>query len=253
MLGKAASAAIRGLSQAFIVYLLALALAVELSVNPLAIAGVTAFIMLGSALFSTLSLIIACIVKTRFIGIDQVLTMPIFFASNAIYPIALMSGWLRTVARINPLTYQVDALRALMLAGGTSVFGIATDFTVQRSLRLHWLVWRQGSMPLANAEIAGQLEKIADLLDIEGANQFRIRAYRRAARVIGELPHNVVEMLDSGEDLDELPGIGRDLAGKISEIARQGHLPLLDELERKAPPGIAALLAHVSLFCRVGR
>jgi ABC-2 type transport system permease protein len=79
-----------------------------------------------------LSLIIACLVKTRerFMGIGQVITMPIFFASNAIYPLDIMPGWLRAVASINPLTYEVDALRALMLRGGVSVFGIGTDFAV---------------------------------------------------------------------------------------------------------------------------
>jgi ABC-2 type transport system permease protein len=72
----------------------------------------------------------ACIVKTRerFMGVGQFLTMPIFFASNAIYPITLMPGWLRAVVRVNPLSYQVDALRRLMLAGGHSQFGLAVDF-----------------------------------------------------------------------------------------------------------------------------
>src|SRR2546428_559207 len=63
-------------------------------------------------------------------GIGQVLTMPLFFASNAIYPVDLMPGWLRVVAAINPLTYQVDALRALMIQGGTSTFGLGLDFAV---------------------------------------------------------------------------------------------------------------------------
>src|SRR2546422_3551218 len=63
-------------------------------------------------------------------GIGQVLTMPLFFASNAIYPVALMPGWLRVVAAVNPLTYQVDALRALMIQGGTSTFGLGLDFAV---------------------------------------------------------------------------------------------------------------------------
>ena len=82
--------------------------------------------------FSTLSLIIACLVKTRerFMGIGQVLTMPLFFASNAIYPLAMMPAWLQVIARVNPLTYQVDALRALMLPSGESAFGIGTDFAV---------------------------------------------------------------------------------------------------------------------------
>ena len=88
--------------------------------------------MLGSALFSTLSLIIACIVKTRerFMGIGQVLTMPIFFASNAIYPLSLMPAWLSAVSHVNPLTYEVDALRALMLTQGTSDYGLLLDFGV---------------------------------------------------------------------------------------------------------------------------
>jgi DNA polymerase (family 10) len=98
-------------------------------------------------------------------------------------------------------------------------------------------------MPVVNAEIASQLDKVADLLDIEGANPFRVRAYRRAARLIGELPRNVTDMLARGEDLDELPGIGRDLADKIAVIARGEHLPMLDELEREVSPGITALLA----------
>ncbi len=133
VLGKAASAAVRGLSQAAIVYVLALAMGVHIALHPSRILGVAAMIVLGAGLFSTLSLIIACIMKTRerFMGIGQVLTMPIFFASNAIYPIALMPGWLRAAARANPLTYEVDALRALMLEQGVSVFGLTTDFMVQ--------------------------------------------------------------------------------------------------------------------------
>jgi len=98
-------------------------------------------------------------------------------------------------------------------------------------------------MPILNAEIAKQLEQVADLLDIEGANPFRVRAYRRAARLIGELPRNVADMVAAGESLDELPGIGKDLAEKIAILARGGELPILKELERQAPPGITALLA----------
>jgi ABC-2 type transport system permease protein len=88
--------------------------------------------VLAAALFATFSLVIACIVKTRerFMGVGQVLTMPLFFASNAIYPTAIMPGWLRTVALLNPLTYVVDALRTSMLAGSTSTFGLAFDYVV---------------------------------------------------------------------------------------------------------------------------
>ncbi len=132
VVGKAISAGVRALSQALIVYLLALLLGVGIDLNPLNILGVAVVIVLGSALFSTLSLIIACIVRTRerFMGIGQVLTMPIFFASNAIYPLSLMPAWLRIVSRINPLTYEVDALRALMLVQGSSEYGLAIDFGV---------------------------------------------------------------------------------------------------------------------------
>ncbi len=98
-------------------------------------------------------------------------------------------------------------------------------------------------MPVVNAEIASQLNTVADLLDIEGANPFRVRAYRRAARMLGALPRSVADMLAAGEDLDALPGIGKDLAGKIASIVRGGHLPLLDELARELPPGITTLLA----------
>jgi ABC-2 type transport system permease protein len=132
VLGKALSAGIRSLSQAVIIYLLALLLGVKLNWSPLALAGVLLVVILGAALFSTFSLIIACLVKTRerFMGIGQVLTMPLFFASNAIYPISLMPGWLQVTSHINPLSYQVDALRALMLQNGVSSFGLAMDFAV---------------------------------------------------------------------------------------------------------------------------
>ena len=130
--GKALSAGVRGLSQAVIVYALAAALGVKIDWNPLALIGVVAVIILGAALFSTFSLIVACLVKTRerFMGIGQIMTMPLFFASNAIYPIAIMPGWLQVISRGNPLTYEVDALRTLMLAGGASVFGLGLDMGI---------------------------------------------------------------------------------------------------------------------------
>ncbi len=132
VLGKALSAAVRGFSQAFIIYVLALVLGIGVSLLPLHIVGAILFVALGSILFSTLSLIMACLVKTRerFMGIGQVMTMPIFFASNAIYPISLMPPWLQHIARLNPLTYEVDALRALMLTGGASIYGLGSDALV---------------------------------------------------------------------------------------------------------------------------
>jgi len=129
VIGKALASSVRGLSQSIVVYVCAALMGVSLSFQPGHIALVALFIVMASALFSTFSLIIACIVKTRerFMGIGQFLTMPIFFASNAIYPISLMPGWLRAIARINPLSYEVDALRSLMLTNGHSQLGVVSD------------------------------------------------------------------------------------------------------------------------------
>ena len=131
--GKALAAGVRALSQAVVVCVLGLLLGARLVLTPSSILGVLFFLMLGAALFSTFSLVIACLVKTRerFMGIGQVLTMPLFFASNAIYPLAMMPPWLKTISTMNPLSYQVDALRALMIENSVSSFGFATDFSVQ--------------------------------------------------------------------------------------------------------------------------
>lgn len=130
--GKGMSAAMRGLAQAVVIYLLALVLGIRLDAGAAALCGVVFFVALGGAIFSTFSLIVACLVKTRerFMGIGQVLTMPLFFVSNAIYPLTMMPPWLRGLARFNPLTYLVDALRALMVVGGTSGFGLGVDAAV---------------------------------------------------------------------------------------------------------------------------
>jgi len=133
VLGKAISAGIRTLPQAIIIYILALILGVHMNPNPLAILGVIVLVMLGAACFSTFSMIIACLLKTRdrVMGIGQVLTMPLFFASNAIYPIAIMPGWLQVIARGNPLTYVVDGIRMLMLANATiDLSGLGIDMLV---------------------------------------------------------------------------------------------------------------------------
>lgn len=130
--GKAASAGVRALAQAVVVYLAAAGLGVGLRLTLPALVGVVAALLVGSALFATFSLIIACLVKTRerFMGIGQVLTMPLFFASIAIYPLAIMPGWLRRLALVNPLSYEADALRTLMLPHWHSAFGLPTDFAV---------------------------------------------------------------------------------------------------------------------------
>jgi ABC-2 type transport system permease protein len=132
VLGKGLSAGVRTLSQALIIYLLSLLLGVKLNWHPLALLHVVLVVILAATMFATFSLIIACIVKTRerFMGVGQVLTMPLFFASNAIYPTDMMPGWLKTASHLNPLTYVVDALRTSMLAGSPSAFGLGVDYAV---------------------------------------------------------------------------------------------------------------------------
>jgi len=97
-------------------------------------------------------------------------------------------------------------------------------------------------MPKHNADIAVIFEEIADLLEIQGANPFRIRAYRNAARIVGELSQEVSRLLEKGEDLTRLPGIGDDLAAKIKEIVDSGHCSLLQRLHTELPPAITELL-----------
>ncbi len=91
-------------------------------------------------------------------------------------------------------------------------------------------------MPVQNAEIAAMFDQAAELLEIGGENQFRVRAYRRAAREIEGLPKAVASLLKSGRALSELPGIGKDLAGKIADIVKTGHFGLLDTLKTSRRP-----------------
>jgi ABC-2 type transport system permease protein len=142
VLGKGLAAGGRTLSQAAVVYALAFVLGVKLDGRPLSLLNVLVIVVLAATLFATFSLVIACIVKTRerFMGVGQVLTMPLFFASNAIYPTAIMPGWLRAVSHLNPLTYVVDALRTCMLAHGASAFGLGTDYAVMLAATLILIV-----------------------------------------------------------------------------------------------------------------
>ena len=97
-------------------------------------------------------------------------------------------------------------------------------------------------MPVHNADVAAIFDEVADLLDIEGANRFRVRAYRNAARTIGQLSQPVADLVAEGKDLSELPDVGDDLAGKIEEIVETGTLTLLDELEQQTAPALADLM-----------
>ncbi len=98
-------------------------------------------------------------------------------------------------------------------------------------------------MPVQNAEIAAMFDQAAELLEIQGESQFRARAYRRAARVIEGQAQSVGSLLASGRNLSELPGIGKDLAGKIGDIVTTGHFELLDTLKKQLPGDLGDMAA----------
>jgi len=130
--GKALAAGLRALTQAGIVYLFAILLGVHVIFDVFRIAGVGLAVILGSAVFAMFSLSIASLIKNRdrVMGFGQLMTMPLFFASSAIYPIALMPTWLQAIAIVNPLTYMVSATRALMVQPNIDVQALALDFGV---------------------------------------------------------------------------------------------------------------------------
>jgi ABC-2 type transport system permease protein len=127
--GKAFAAGTRALTQAVAILLLSAILGVTLTLNPLRWLGVIAIVMLGTAFFSCLSMTIAGLAmsRDRLMGIGQAITMPLFFGSNALYPVDLMPSWLKVLSHVNPLSYQVDALRGLLI-GTPSHLGL--DFGV---------------------------------------------------------------------------------------------------------------------------
>lgn len=125
--GKAFGAGVRAISQVIIILFLAFLLRLDIKWSILNVIMSILTIVLGAAFFSSLSMALAAIVKSRerFMGIGQVITMPLFFASNAIYPIQIMPHWLQIVARINPLSYVVELLRGYLINGSVSQAGIS--------------------------------------------------------------------------------------------------------------------------------
>jgi len=97
-------------------------------------------------------------------------------------------------------------------------------------------------MPIHNSDIEEILATVANFLEIKGENPFRVRAYRNAARTIQGLSQSAAEMVRAGQDLSELPGVGKDLAGKIAEIVETGTLRLLTELQGELPAGLTDLM-----------
>jgi ABC-2 type transport system permease protein len=130
VLGKTLSAGVRSIIQAMVVFILAVIIRVHLILNLTTVVGALVIIVLTGMCFSSLSIFLASFFKTRerMMGIGQAIIMPLFFASSAIYPIDIMPTWLKVIARINPLSYIVEGLRALLV---TADYGrIALDFGI---------------------------------------------------------------------------------------------------------------------------
>lgn len=117
ILGKMLAASMRAVSQAVIIILLSLLLHIHLKINILNLFGVLFSVILGGAFFTGLSMFIATLMRTRerMMGIGQLITMPLFFSSNALYPLSIMPPWLKVVATLNPMSYLVDSLRILLI------------------------------------------------------------------------------------------------------------------------------------------
>jgi ABC-2 type transport system permease protein len=122
--GKAFAAGVRSLIQGVVVVILAAILGVSLTHNPLKLIGAAIFLVLGSAFFACLSMSIAgiALARDRLMGIGQAITMPLFFSSSALYPAYLMPGWLQAISKVNPLTYQIDGLRGLLIGYSTTMW-----------------------------------------------------------------------------------------------------------------------------------
>jgi ABC-2 type transport system permease protein len=130
IVGKALAASIRGMFQAAVVFALALIIGTGIQVSVLNVAGVVLAVILLAMCFSSLSMVIASIAKSRerMMGLSQVLTFPLFFASNAIYPTSVMPTWLQVISTVNPLTYGVQAMRGILLSGNLT--NLPTDIAV---------------------------------------------------------------------------------------------------------------------------
>jgi ABC-2 type transport system permease protein len=145
--GKSFAAGVRSVAQVVGVLTLAYLMGIGLTINPLRILAAMGIVMLGAAFFACLSMTLAGLVRSRdrMMGIGQAITMPLFFASNALYPVNLMPGWLHVLTKVNPLSHEVAALRALLIGtsfnpadivvlAAAAVIGITTASTLLRRL-----------------------------------------------------------------------------------------------------------------------
>jgi ABC-2 type transport system permease protein len=122
VVGKAAGAGVRAFVQAVLLLLVVAIAGIAVRFEPLRLMGALALLIIGTGSFACLSMLIAALVRSRerFMGIGQLVMMPLFFASSALYPLSILPGWLHVVARINPLTYEVQGLRSLLTGVGGS-------------------------------------------------------------------------------------------------------------------------------------
>jgi ABC-2 type transport system permease protein len=122
VMGKALSAGVRGIVQAVAIFVLALIIHVKISLNPIHLLGVLFVVFLLGMFFACLSMCLAALVRTRerVMGIGQAITMPLFFASNAIYPASILPTWIKAIVTINPLSYVIDAIRGLLVTNDLS-------------------------------------------------------------------------------------------------------------------------------------
>jgi ABC-2 type transport system permease protein len=125
--GKSFAAGVRSVAQVVGVLGLAYLMGVRLTANPLRVLGAMVVVVLGAAFFACLSMTLAGLVRNRdrLMGIGQAITMPLFFASNALYPVDVMPTWLRVLSNVNPLSYEVDALRGLLIGPGYQLLDVA--------------------------------------------------------------------------------------------------------------------------------
>ncbi|HEX4343999.1 MAG TPA: ABC transporter permease [Solirubrobacteraceae bacterium] len=128
VLGKATGAAVRSLVQATLLLIVVAIAGVGLRWTVPGVIGALALLALGTASFACLSMLLAACLRTRerFMGIGQLITMPLFFASSALYPLSVMPGWLHVLSRVNPLTYEVEGMRRCL--DGTGAHELALDF-----------------------------------------------------------------------------------------------------------------------------
>lgn len=140
VLGKGLSSGVRGIVQSAVIIILAIPLGVTFDFTPINILGVIGIIILAATCFACLSIVFASLLRRRerFMGVIQLITMPLFFASNALYPLEAMPQVLQDFTRINPLFYVVDGFRSLLITNNVS--NVPLDFGVLLLFTLFFIV-----------------------------------------------------------------------------------------------------------------